>query len=344
MSRPELHDNAIVIDGLVISNWSRSVFEDMRAGGLAAAVCTCSTWEGFYDTMMNVARLKQQISEFDDIVLQVHSAEDIHRAKAEGKVGIILDWQNTSGIEDQISFLSIFRDLGVLVMQMTYNTQNLSGSGCWETRDGGLSDFGREVIDEMNRLGILIDLSHVGSKTCQETIAYSKRPVAYTHVAPAGLLDYPRNKSDEELRFIADHGGAIGVAIYPRFLPWGDKTTVENCVEAIEYVINVVGEDCVGIGTDFTQDQSVEWFDRLRHDKGYARLLMPGKGTTAPKPKGLSTLKDYPNLTMAMERRGWPETRIRKVLGETWLRVYAEAWTPSKEARRADAAAHPDMP
>ena len=148
-------------------------------------------------------------------------------------------------------------------------------------------------------------------------------------MAPSGLLDYPRNKSDEELRFIADHGGGVGVAIYPRFLPWGADTTLENCVEAIEYVINVVGEDCVGIGTDFTQDQSAEWFDRLRHDKGYARLLMPGKGTTAPRPHGLSALKDYPNLTAAMERRGWPESRIRKVMGKNWLRLLAEVWTPS---------------
>ena len=329
MNPASLHDDSIVIDGLVISNWSRSVFEDMRAGGLTAANCTCSTWEGFYDTMMNVARLKRQIEEFDDILMQVHCVDDIHRAKADGKVGIILGWQNMSGIEDQIPFLRVFRDLGVLVMQLTYNTQNLVGSGCWETKDGGLSDFGREVIDEMNRLGILIDLSHVGSQTCRDAIAYSRRPVAYTHVAPSGLLDYSRNKSDEELRFIADHGGGVGVAIYPRFLPWGADTTLENCVEAIEYVINVVGEDCVGIGTDFTQDQSAEWFDRLRHDKGYARLLMPGKGTTAPRPHGLSALKDYPNLTAAMERRGWPESRIRKVVGANWLRLLAEVWTPS---------------
>ena len=332
MNQVGLHGDAIVIDGLVISNWSRSVFEEMRDGGLTAANCTCSVWDGFYDTVMNIARLKRQIAEFDDILLQVHTVEDIHRAKAEGKVGVILGFQNTSGIEDQIPFLSVFRDLGVRIMQLTYNTQNLSGSGCWESRDGGLSDFGREAIDEMNRLGILIDLSHVGSKTCEEAISYSKQPVAYTHVAPKGLLDYPRNKSDEEMRFIVDRGGAVGVAVYPRFLPWGTETTVENCVEAIEYVINVVGEDSVGVGTDFTQDQTVEWFDHLRHDKGYARLLMPGKGTTAPRPDGLSKLSDYPNLTMAMESRGWTETRIRKVMGENWLRFFGEVWKPSVEA------------
>ena len=123
-----------------------------------------------------------------------------------------------------------------------------------------------------------------------------------------------------------DHGGFVGVATYPRFLPWGADTTVDNCVEAIEYVVNLVGEDSVGIGTDFTQDQSVEWFDWIRHDKGYGRLLMPGKGTTAPKPKGLSTLKNYPNLTIAFERRGWPEARTRKVLGENWLRLFKEVW------------------
>ena len=211
-------------------------------------------------------------------------------------------------------------------MQLTYNTQNLVGSGCWEGHDGGLSDFGRDVIDEMNRLGILIDLSHVGSKTSEDAISYSKRPVAYTHVAPKTLLDYPRNKSDEELRFIADHDGFVGVATYPRFLPWGADTTVDNCVEVVEYVVNLIGEDNVGIGTDFTQGQSAEWFDWLRHDKGYGRLLIPGKGTTAPTPKGLSTMKDYPNLTAAFERRSWPEARIRKVVGENWLRLLKDVW------------------
>ena len=321
-----LHADAILIDGLVISNWSREVFEDMRAGGMTAANCTCCVWEGFRDTMSNIGEWKRCFVEHSDILLQVHTTEDIRRAKETGKVGIILGWQNTSGIEDQLSFLHVFRDLGVRVMQLTYNTQNLVGSGCWESQDGGLSDFGREVIDGMNELGIVVDLSHVGAKTSADAIAYSKQPVAYTHVAPAGLLNHARNKTDEELRRIVDRDGFVGVAIYPSFLPWQAQTTLDNCVEVFDYMINVIGEDALGIGTDFTQGQSADWFDWLRRDKGYARFLMGGKGTVSPRPIGLEQMGDFPSLTRAMERNGWPESRIRKILGENWLNFFKTVW------------------
>ena len=212
-------------------------------------------------------------------------------------------------------------------MQLTYNTQNLVGTGCWESVDSGLADFGREVIEEMNRLGILVDLSHVGAQTSEEAILHSKKPVAYTHCAPNGLKDYPRNKTDEQLKFIADRGGFVGVCTYPPFLPWGAETNIYNCIEEIEYVINVVGEDCVGIGTDFTQDQDVAFFDYLSLAKGHGRRLVPKRPGGVPKmPDGLSTIGEFPNLTAAMEKAGWPESKIRKVMGENWMRVLKEVW------------------
>jgi len=326
MTNKSLHDDAIVIDGLIISRWSRAVFEQMRAGGLTAANCTCSVWEGFRDTMLNITQWQRWFREHDDLLLQVHSCADIERARREGRVGIILGWQNTCALEDRVEFVELFKRLGVGVMQLTYNTQNLVGSGCWEGRDGGLSDFGRDVIDEMNRVGVLIDLSHVGAVTSRDAVEHSARPVAYTHCCPVGLKDYPRNKSDEELRRIADRGGFVGVATYPPFLPWGNDTTVDRCVEVFEYVINVVGEDAVGIGTDFTQDQDADFFRWLRSDKGHGRTLVPGVVGVPTLPVGLRLLRDYPNLTAAMERRGWPEPRIRKVLGENWLRMLGEVW------------------
>ena len=199
-SASHLHQNCIVIDGLVISNWSRDVFEQMHRGGLTAANCTCSIWEGFNDTMANIARWKKDLAENADILTQVHTAADISRAKEEGKVGIILGWQNTFAIEQNLDHLRLFRDLGVRVIQLTYNTQNLVGSGCWESRDSGLSDYGRDMIDLMNELGVLVDLSHVGDTTSNDAITHSKKPVAYTHCFPNALLDHPRNKSDEMLK------------------------------------------------------------------------------------------------------------------------------------------------
>jgi len=326
MDPAALHSDAIVVDGLIISKWSRSVFKEMRAGGLSAANCTCSVWEGFRATMENVSQWKRWFREHGDLIAPVHCSADIRRAKDQRRTGIILGWQNTSALEDRAEFVEVFRDLGVRVMQLTYNTQNLVGSGCWESRDGGLSDFGRDVIDEMNRCGVLVDLSHVGPRTSADAVRHSAKPVSYTHCCPSGLKDHPRNKSDAELRAVADRGGLIGVATYPPFLPWGEETTVDQCVEVFEHVINVVGEDSVGIGTDFTQDQDRSFFEWLRRDKGHGRLLVPGVPRVPRLPGGLSTIAEFPNLSAAMVRRGWKEPRIRKVLGENWLRFLGDVW------------------
>ncbi|MBA4790926.1 MAG: membrane dipeptidase [Rhizobiales bacterium] len=323
-----LHEDAIVIDGLIISNWSREVFEAMHAGGLTTANCTCCVWENFRDTLLNIAQWKRWFVEHGDIIMQVRTATDIRRAKELGKVGILLGWQNTTGIEDRIDTLALFKDLGVSVVQLTYNTQNLVGSGCWEENDGGLSGFGREVVAEMNRLGMLVDLSHVGPNTTRQAILASARPCTYSHVAPRGLFDHPRNKTDEELRFIVDRGGFVGLATYPPFLKTGADTTLEDCVALFDYMVNICGEANVGIGTDFTQNQDEAFFDWLRHDKGYARRMVPSKGT-APTVKGFGSLAGYGGLTRALQAAGWSEARIRGVMGENWLRFLGEALEPS---------------
>ncbi len=319
-----LHQDAIVIDGLIISNFGRDVFEDMRRGGLTAANCTCSIWENFTESMRNVMQWKQHFRDNADLITQVYTTADIHRAKREGKTGIILGWQNLSGIEDQIGYLQLFKELGVGVMQIAYNTQNFVGTGCYEKRDGGLSDFGHEVIAEMNRVGILCDLSHVGPRTSEDVIRVSKKPVAYTHCLPAGLKQHPRNKDDAQLRFIAEHGGFVGVTMFPPFLKRGPESTIDDYIEAIEYCINLVGEDQVGIGTDFTQGFSQPFYEWITHDKGYARKLTDFGDVINP--EGIRTIGEFPNLTAAMERHGWPESRIRKVMGENWVRVLKEVW------------------
>jgi membrane dipeptidase len=322
----ELHGEAMVIDGLIIAKWERQVFEDMRLGGLSAANCTCSVWEGFTDTMDNIAEWKRMLAENDDILLQVYGVEDIRRAKQEGRVGIILGWQNTFAIESELDRLRLFRDLGVRFMQLTYNTQNLVGAGCWESKDNGLTDYGRDVVERMNELGIVIDLSHVGEQTCRDAVAHSKVPVAFTHCVPRGLLDMPRNKSDDLLISCADSGGFVGFAPYGPFLPTGEDSTIDDCVAGIEYTIDLVGEDAVGIGTDFTQGHDADFFTWLRSDKGNGRSLVKGFSGRPTNPAGLDGMKDYPNLTATMLRRGWSENRVRKVMGENWLRYLGEVW------------------
>ncbi len=320
----DLHDKLIVIDGLIISDFNRAVFEDMRKGGLTAANCTCSVWENFTETMKNIAGWKKNFQTHADLISQVYIADDILKAKREGKTGIILGWQNTSAIEDRIEYLELFHELGIRIIQMTYNTQNWVGSGCYESRDSGLSDFGRDVVAEMNRLGILCDLSHVGPKTSEDVILASKQRVAYSHCLPAGLKAHPRNKSDAQIRFISDKGGFVGVTMFPPFLKKGPASTVADYVEAMEYVINIAGEDVVGVGTDFTQGYGKPFFDWITHDKGFGRKLTDFGEVINP--EGFREIGDFPNLTAAMEQRGWSTGRIEKVMGGNWLQLLNDVW------------------
>jgi membrane dipeptidase len=149
-------------------------------------------------------------------------------------------------------------------------------------------------------------------------------PVCFSHCLPAALKSHPRNKSDEELRFIADHGGFVGITMFPPFLPKGPESTVDDYVVAIEYVIDLVGEDAVGIGTDFTQGYGKPFFDWITHDKGYGRKLTDFGEIRNP--AGMDTIRDYPNLTSAMQRAGWTETRIRKIIGGNWLHLLETVW------------------
>ena len=322
---PNKGTDYISIDALAIAKFSRSIFKDMQRGQITAANCTCSVWENFYQTIENLTTWNDHFRKNSDIICHVKSPEDIIKAKENGKVGIILGWQNTSAIENDLKKLQIFYDLGVRVAQLTYNTQNLVGSGCWETKDGGLSDFGKDVVLEMNRLGIVIDLSHVGTKTSSDTIMLSKSPVAYTHCCPA-LKKHPRNKTDDQLREIADKGGMIGFASYTPFLPKGPDSNIDDCVEAMDYLINIVGEDNVGIGTDWVQDQDITFFEYLQKDKGTGRFVTTPYKVVPTMPKGISKLSDFQNFVPAMERAGWSTQRIEKILGLNWYLFFKQIW------------------
>jgi membrane dipeptidase len=320
-----LHEKLMVIDGLIISKFGPDVFRAMRAGGITAANCTCSVWEDFETTMKAVAQWKGWFRDYSDLIIQVYEIDDIKRAKKENKTGIILGWQNAVAFNDHLPFVDIFHELGLRVVQFTYNTATSTGSGCYETHDGGLTDFGRNLVDELNRVGILIDLSHVGGKTSADIVAYSKRPVAYTHCLPAALKSHPRNKTDEQLRAIADRGGFVGVTAFPPFLKRGASATIDDIVEAIEHVIGIVGEDRVGVGTDFTQGHDKKFFDYITHDKGFGRKLTDFGDLTMP--KGFQRLEDFPNLTKALENKGWSEARIAKIMGENWINFFSSSWS-----------------
>lgn len=324
-SAQQLYENSIVVDGLIISKWGKDVFQQMHAAGLTAANCTCSVWENFEGTIRNIVKWNDWFREFPQYIVKAESVADIRAAKSAGKTAIILGMQNTSAFEDQIGYVEVLKKLGVGIAQMTYNTQNWVGSGCYESRDSGLSDFGREVVAEMNRVGMLCDLSHVGPKTSRDVIDASTKPVAYSHCLPAGLKVHQRNKTDEELRYIVDKGGFVGVTMFPPFLPKGTESSVDDYVAAMDYVINLVGEDSVGIGTDFTQGYDDAFFSWITHDKGFGRQLT--KFGEIINPEGIREIRDFPNIAVAMERAGWSARKIENVLGRNWINLLDRVWS-----------------
>lgn len=324
------HRDNIVIDGLQTSQWGRPIFEEMRSGGITAVNVSSVLWENFRQGVDYVSMWKRFLRENDDLIRPVRAVADIHAAKAENRTGIIMGWQNTSPIEDRLDYIEIFKDLGVGIMQLTYNTQNYSGSGYLEANDSGLTGFGREVIDEMTRVGVLCDLSHVGDKTSADVIDYAKGPVCISHVLPRALHDVKRNKPDHLFKACAEKGGIIGTSLFAPGLAAGNDATLDHVLDAMEYVIGIVGEDHVGIGTDFSLDRPRpgEWMLWANRDKGTARKLTEFGSVKINKPEGIRRMTDMPAMTARMLNRGWGEATVQKLLGGNWLRVLDAAWTP----------------
>jgi len=321
-----LYDDAIVIDGLNVSKWdSPAVYESLRAGRVTAINATVAVWEGFQATMDNIAGWLRRFEERSATLLQVRKVDDIVQAKREGKAGVILGFQNAAPIGDRLDRLALFHALGVRIIQLTYNERNLLGNGCYERRDEGLSHFGVDAVREMNRLGILVDLSHVGDRTTLDAIEVSEKPVACTHANSRSYHHHVRNKLDDTLRLLAQKGGVVGANSFAMFLRRGADSTVEDYADAIDDLVQKIGVDHVGIGTDYTQDQPEEFFTWLFMQQG-----TKDKGVRLPwpvsQPAGMETPADLPNVAVALMKRGYTETDVRKILGENWLRLFREVW------------------
>ena len=322
------YDESIVIDGLNVSNWeSSAVFHSLNNGNVTAINATIAVWEHFSETMDNISKWLHRFRNKSDFVTQVTRVQDILDAKKNKKTGVIFGWQNASPIENDLDRLELFYNLGVRIIQITYNERNLLGNGCWERNDEGLSNFGKDAIQEMNRLGILIDLSHVGDQTTIDSISLSDKPVACTHANARSFFNSPRNKADDALKLIAEKGGVVGATAWPSFLRKGWDSTIEDFGDAIEDMIERIGINHVAIGTDYTQDQPSEWFDTATSQQGTKpsdlRLQIPKNPSH---PKGLETPDKMSNISIELQKRGFKRQDIEKILGGNWLRLLKDVW------------------
>ena len=262
----------------------------------------------------------------------VETVDDIHRAKREGKTGIIFGWQNTSPIENDLDRLALFHKLGVRIMQVTYHERNLLGDGCMERQDGGLTNFGIDAVQEMNRLGILLDLSHVGIATTQESIEVSEKPVAITHANAKSYFDHRRNKTDLAIKTMAEKGGVIGATCIRGFLRNTLTAQLNDYLDAIDHLVEMVGVDHVALGTDHTQDQPEEFWKFIGGQQGtkYPSTFTPDNGAPLPwydqYPDALKTPDQLPIMSESLLNRGYSDEDVVKILGGNWLRLFGEVW------------------
>jgi membrane dipeptidase len=324
----KIYDEAIVIDGLNVSNWeSPAVYKSLHASGVTAINATTAVWENFPQTMDNIAAWIRRFREYESVLVQATSVKDILKAKEDGKTGIIIGWQNASPIENHLDRLALFHALGVRIIQVTYNERNFLGNGCFERTDEGLSKFGVDAIKEMNRLGILPDLSHVGDRTTLEVIEVSEKPVAITHSNARAFFHHVRNKTDEALKALAEKGGVIGANAFPSHLRNQFESTLQDYVDSIEDLIGRIGIDHVGIGTDYTQDQDSAFFDWIFSQQG---TKYQGRDVAYPDPlvhpKGMETPDKLSNVAQELMDRGYSGEDVTKVLGGNWLRLFEQVW------------------
>lgn len=326
----------LTIDGLQYSNWSREIFEQMREGGLDAVHATLVYHETTRETLSRLGEWNRRFEAWPDLIMPVHVPQDIAVAQASGRVGIILGAQNCSPIEDDIDMVEVMRDLGLMIMQLTYNNQSLLACGCYEAEDSGITRFGRQVIREMNRVGMVIDMSHTAERSMLEAIEISERPVIISHANPESFHPAKRNKSDKVLKAIAESDGLLGFSAYPFHLRNGSDCTLTEYCEMIARTADLMGIEHLGIGTDLCQNQPVSILEWMRNGR-WSKDMDYGEGSAsnADWPRPLSWLRDsrdFPNLIVGLRKVGMSEDEVAGIMGKNWVALLERAATRQETA------------
>jgi len=304
------------IDGLQYCNWSREIFAQMRAGGLTAVHATVSYHENFRQTVRHLVDWRQRLREHQDLILLARDGVDLARARESDRTAIFLGLQTPTPIEDDIGLIEMLFDLGIRFQQITYNNQSLLGCGWMERQDSGVTRMGREAIGEMNRLGMVADLSHAGERTTLEAIEISKRPVVVSHANPRWRRDTARNVSKRVMQALAESGGMLGLSLYPAHLPEGGATTLRQFAEMAAEAAEIVGVNRLGIGSDLCQDQPDSVVRWMRE----GRWTRPGAEAIAfpQQPQWFRSNLDFAGLAAGLAEVGFRDEEIAQVLGGAW--------------------------
>ena len=315
--------NQIIIDGLQYCNWNRILFEDIWKGGLTAVHVTVVYWENTRESFQKIEEWDKRFTENSDIICHAKNTQDILEAKKNNKVAIIFGFQNSAPIANDIFLLEKFFSKGLRFMQLTYNNQTALAGGCYEPYDSGVSRFGKAVIEEMNRLGMVIDLSHAGKQTCLDAIKLSSKPVAISHANPLFFHKSVRNIDDEVLKELVKKEGFIGLSLYPYHLKNYGDCKLENFCAMIHQLVDIIGIDHIGIGSDLCKNWSDDVVVWLRNGRWTKKLdygeSKTNNSTWPQQPSWFEKGSDIINIYKGLIRSGMHEKNIFKILGSNWL-------------------------
>lgn len=298
----------------------RKFLPDLRAGGVDAVLATVASIENctYATSQLGCWHALERSSELPFRLCT--SVADIRAAKSDGVLAVVLHFQGTAPLAGNVDLVDAYHALGVRVMQLTYNVANLVGDGCTESRNGGLTDFGRKVVRRMVDLHMLVDISHVGARTSLEAIALAEGAVVATHANARTLCDTPRNLADEQIKAVVAAGGVIGLVAFPAFVSGNPNPTVDDLLKHADYLSELVGPEHIGLGFDFAEETQDDYASF-----GYDERFYPNPPWVYP--KDIRGWVDTPNVTAGLRARGYSDGQIRGILGENFLRVFGRVWS-----------------
>lgn len=316
----KLYKSSIIIDGCApvllqdLLEWKR-----FYAAGVTAIFSTVTTSDDAPETVSRISQFLRLIDQNPESLRLVTHVDDIRKAKENGQLGLVFQFQNGRPIGRDLGMLDVYRRLGVQVIQLTYNYRNQLGDGCLEANDAGLSKFGLDAVRRMNELGILVDLSHTGERTTLDAMEISTRPDVFSHANAKGIYDHPRNLTDTQIKAVAEKNGLVGVNAFPGFINDDPRPTIGDLVKHLDYMVELVGMDHVALGVDFF------------HDSGWLTNIELGNWTKKDWPAppwhypldGANTV----DFVKALLDSNYTAGDVEKIMGLNFMRVLSEVWS-----------------
>jgi len=314
------------IDNLQYCKWSREVFQINRDAGLDAVHVTVVYHEDYDEFLQRTKEWNKLFKENSDLIFLGKDYKDIEKANSENKTAIFFGFQNCSPIEDDIGLVEKVYKHGCRFMQLTYNNQSLLATGCYEKNDSGVTNFGKEIIKEMNRIGIVVDMSHSAEKSTLDAIEISEKPIVITHANPSFWYNAKRNKSNVLLKTLADSGGMLGLSLYAHHLKDSSNCSLESFCEMTAKTADLIGVKNIGIGSDLCLNHPnsvVEWM----RNGTWTKAKNYGEGSKEkpgfPKqPDWFVDARGFKNLENGFKKVGFNNDEMNDILGNNWFNFY----------------------